>query len=189
MQIRRATTDDVRTASTTAMRAFVDDPVMRFLYPEDEVYLAPDGAVFHPAMTGWIALGEVWCTDDAAAVAVWIPPGRPEVPFPDDPSAEPPSADRLERFAAVGEAMAEHTPEEDHWYLHLLATHPDWQRRGLGNALMEVVFERARHDGLPCYLETETIENVAYYRARGFEVRSEWDVRNGPHMWGMYRPA
>ena len=75
----------------------------------------------------------------------------------------------------------------------MLATHPDWQRQGLGAALMEVVFEIAAVDGLPCYLETEKAELVGYYRHHGFEVRSEWDVRtsesDGPHMWGMWRPA
>jgi GNAT superfamily N-acetyltransferase len=189
MQVRRATSADMRNACTTAMRAFVDDPVMRFLYPDDEVYLAAGGAVFRSAMAGWVGLGEVWCTDDVAAVAVWIPPGRPEIDFPEDPDAGPPSPDLLERFGIIGEAMAAHTPDELHWYLQLLGTHPDWQRQGLGAALMAVVFERAAADGLPCYLETETIENVAYYRRHGFEVRSEWDLRGGPHMWGMYRPA
>ncbi len=189
MQVRRARPDDLRSASTTAMRAFVDDPVMRWLYPEDEVFLAPNGAVLRPAMAGWIGLGEVWCTDDVAAVAVWIPPGRPEVEFPEDPDSPPPPADRLERFAIIGEAMGAHTPTELHWYLQLLGTHPDWQRQGLAAALMNVVFERAEAEGLPCYLETETVENVAYYRHHGFEVRSEWDLADGPHMWGMYRPA
>ena len=59
--------------------------------------------------------------------------------------------------------MVTNTPSEPHWYLNLLATHPDWQRQGLGSALMDVMFERADADGLPCYLETETPENVAYY--------------------------
>ncbi len=54
---------------------------------------------------------------------------------------------------------------------------------------MGSMFERAATEGLPCYLETETIENVAYYRHHGFEVRSEWDVPTGPHMWGMLRPT
>ena len=57
---------------------------------------------------------------------------------------------------------------------------------------MATVFEIADEAGLPCYLETETHENVAYYRHHGFEVRSEWDVSTadspGPHMWGMLRP-
>jgi ribosomal protein S18 acetylase RimI-like enzyme len=100
---------------------------------------------------------------------------------------------RLERFAAIGAAFAEHSPTEPHCYLNMLATHPDWQRQGLGAALMEVVFAIADEAGLPCYLETETVENVAYYRRYGFEVRSEWDLsaggEPGPHMWGMLRPA
>jgi ribosomal protein S18 acetylase RimI-like enzyme len=73
----------------------------------------------------------------------------------------------------------------------MLATHPDWQRQGLGRMLMEQVFAVADDEGLPCYLETETIENVAYYRHNGFEVRSEFDLSTdagpGPHMWGMLR--
>ena len=50
-------------------------------------------------------------------------------------------------------------------------------------------------EGLGCYLETETEENVAYYRRHGFEVRTEWDLMTddendrsqGPHQWGMWR--
>lgn len=189
MQVRRATFDDRSALCVTAMRAFVDDPVMRWLYPDDGVFLAPGGEVFRSAMTGWIGLGEVWCTDDGVGGAIWIPPGRPEVDFTVEPPAPEPPPERMERFAILGPLMDEHTPAEPHWYLQLLATHPDWQRRGIGAALMAVVFERADAEGLACYLETETVENVAYYRRHGFEVRSEWDVPTGPHMWGMYRPA
>ena len=110
-------------------------------------------------MHGWVALGEVWCTDDAAALAVWIPPGRPEIDFESGSSEEPPP-DLLERFAIIAPAMDANTPDEPHWYLQLLATHPDWQRQGLGAELMAVTFARAEADGLPCYLETETVENV-----------------------------
>ena len=50
------------------------------------------------------------------------------------------------------------------------------------------MFERADADGVPCYLETETPENVAYYMHHGFDVRTEWDVpSDGPQMWGMLR--
>lgn len=169
------------------MRAFVDDPVMRWLHPDDDVYLAPGGEVFRQAFYGWVGLGEVWCTDDAAALAAWFPPGRPTPVY--DPLGPMPGPALLARYAILGPLMALHTPREDHWYLQMLATHPDWQRQGLGAALMEATFERADADGLPCYLETETVENVAYYRHHGFEVRAEWDIPLGPHMWGMYRQA
>jgi ribosomal protein S18 acetylase RimI-like enzyme len=185
--IRRSGETDRRSLCITAMRAFVDDPVMRWLYPDDEEFLAEGGEVFRRWMAGWQAHEEVWCTDDCVALAVWIPPGRPEVEVDLQPPAAPLTEELGERLGVLVAAISTHTPPEDHWYLQLLATHPDWQRQGLGARLMGSMFERADRDGLPCYLETETVENVAYYRRHGFEVRSEWDVPGGPHMWGMLR--
>jgi len=197
MAIRRASSTDVGRVAVTATRAFVDDPVMRWLYPDDEFYLAPGAPAMRPLIARWLGHDEMWVTEDSTAVAVWIPPGRPELESePTDAPAPEIPEDLLARFAIIGPLLAQNTPPEEHWYLQMLATHPDWQRQGLGAALMAVQFERAKTEGLPCYLETETIENVAYYRRFGFEVRSEWDVdpeatlgRPGPHMWGMMRPA
>jgi ribosomal protein S18 acetylase RimI-like enzyme len=96
----------------------------------------------------------------------------------------------LEKFMALREALATNTPEEHHWYLQMVGTHPDWQRRGIGSTMISEGLSWAVRDGLSVYLETETIENVAYYRHLGFEVRSEWDVAaGGPHMWGMRHPG
>ena len=186
--IRLSTPDDRRRLCTSAMRAFVDDPVMRWLYPDDDVFLAPDGEVFRGAMFGWQANNEVWCTDDVAALAVWIQPGRPSEEVVVEPPVPAPSPELVERFTTLGGFMADNTPPEEHWYLQLLATHPDWQRQGLGARMMQAMFERTDAEGLPCYLETETAGNVAYYLRYGFDVRSEWDVTDGPHMWGMLRP-
>jgi ribosomal protein S18 acetylase RimI-like enzyme len=189
--VRRATDSDISRIARTASRAFASDPVLRWLFPDDDHYEETHQAVFGSIARRWLATDSLWCTDDAAAIAGWVPPGRPEVEVVSTaPRVEHPQW-RLDRLAALGERMADNTPSEHHWYLNMLATHPDWQRQGLGATLMAVVFEIAREAGLPCYLETESVENVAYYRHHGFEVRSEWDVctpdSEGPHMWGMLR--
>jgi GNAT superfamily N-acetyltransferase len=174
------------------MRAFADDPVMRFLYPDDVEYQALGGQIFRYVMRRWLAWGATWTTEDGVGVAAWIPPGRPELVLErvDADGHFPSDMDRIARFQAVATAISEHTPVEPHWYLNLLATHPDWQRQGIGRTLMAPAIQHADVDGLGCYLETETVENVAYYARAGFEVRSEWDVDlGGPHMWGMWRPA
>ena len=195
VSIRKATADDIVQVARTAGRAFADDPVMRWLVPDDDEYEAASPAMFGNLARRWHATDSLWCTDDVAAMAGWSPPGRPTVELgPDDGIVAYEHPDwRIERFEAVGAALASNTPPEPHWYLNMLATHPDWQRRGLGAALMAEVFAIADEAGLPCYLETETVENVAYYRRHGFEVRSEWDLAThdtpGPHMWGMLRPV
>ncbi len=197
MIIRRATDADLRNLCITAMRAFHDDPVMRWLHPDDEVYFQPNGAIFAGAMTNWLAHRQPWCTDDAAAMAVWFAPVEHGAAEPDwIDVGPPPTPELLARFELIGPAMAAHKPAEPHWYLQLLATHPDWQRQGLGAHLMEVVFEQADTAAVPCYLETERPELVAYYRHHGFDVRSEWTLDPdatlgavGPHMWGMFRPT
>jgi ribosomal protein S18 acetylase RimI-like enzyme len=187
--VRHATAADTARAATTIRRAFADDPVMRWFYPDDGEYETDMPTLAATLVRRWLATSTLWCTDDAVAVAGWRPPGRPEVVV-DGPVVQHPDW-RLARFAAVGAALTEHTPSEPHWYLNMLATHPDWQRQGLGGALMSEVFSTADDAGLPCYLETETAANVAYYRHHGFEVRSEWDLStaddSGPHMWGMLR--
>ena len=179
---------------------------MRWLFP-DETYFAPGGEVLRGVMTRWLDHDEVWCTDDVTALAVWIPPGRPEPTSEPDPPVAPPTPELLARYEILGPLLAAHTPPEPHWYLQLLATHPDWQRSGLGTALMDAMFERADEQGLMCHLETETFVNVGYYGRHGFVVDAEFDLPTGshvhrfsswgddvstevgPHMWAMSRPV
>jgi ribosomal protein S18 acetylase RimI-like enzyme len=190
--IRKATVGDVAVLATTYRRAFADDPVLRWLMPADDEYETDGRRVFDFVVRRWLAQDSLWCTDDGVAAAGWNPPGRPEVDVDDIEPVDHPDW-RVERLAALRACLVANTPEELHWHLNMIATHPDWQRLGLGAALMRTVFEIADAAGLPCYLETETPQNVAYYRHHGFEVRSEWDVSTddseGPHMWGMLRAA
>ena len=188
--IRPATADDIRRLARSGSRAFADDPVMRWLIPDDDEYERNHQAFFGGVARRWLATESLWCTDDGVALAGWIPPGRPDVEV-DDPGPRIQHPEwRVERFKALAGMLDANTLPEPHWYLQMLATHPDWQRQGLGAALMAVVFDIADRAGLPCYLETETVDNVGYYRRHGFEVRTEWDIPlDGPHMWGMLRPA
>ena len=159
---------------------------MRWLFPDDDVFR--DGTVMRDFFRRMIAYGYTWVTPDVVAFAAWIPPGRPEVEV-EPTSTEIPPDDMITKFVALRTALTENTPPEHHWYLQMIGTHPDWQRQGIGSRLIREGIERARTDGLGIYLETETIENVAYYRHLGFEVRTEWDIENGPHMWGMWHPV
>lgn len=184
---RPAEQRDVPAICATFARSFWDDPVMRWLFPDDEMFR--DGTVMRDFFRRLIAHEHSLVTPDVVAFSMWIPPRRPEVEI--EPTAtEPPPPELLAKFIALRGALEENTPTEEHWYLQMVGTHPDWQRRGIGAALINEGISWARRDGLGVYLETETAENVAYYRHLGFEVRTEWDVPgSGPHMWGMWHPG
>ncbi len=191
--IRQARDDEVVRLARTIMRAFEHDLVIRWLVPDDDDFENSHLGLLADMIRLWLATETIWVTDDIVGFAGWQRPGRPEVDLgevdrlPGEEITHPP--DRIERFGAFRSTVAEYVPKEEHWYLSLLGTHPDWQRQGIGLALMSEGFKLADEQGLPCYLETETVENVAYYQHHGFAVRSEWDIPlDGPHMWGMMRP-
>jgi ribosomal protein S18 acetylase RimI-like enzyme len=92
------------------------------------------------------------------------------------------TADRIQK------AHARHAPGP-HYYLEVIGVHPDHQGKGLGSRLMAPMLARADSERLPCYLETQTESNVAFYQKRGFEVVEVMDLPDGgPRGWLMLRP-
>jgi ribosomal protein S18 acetylase RimI-like enzyme len=75
-----------------------------------------------------------------------------------------------------------------HWYLWALGVDPPYQGQGVGGQLLQPVLAEADAAGLPCYLETETERNVAFYRKHGFDVATAGpDPRQGVMVWTMVR--
>lgn len=75
-----------------------------------------------------------------------------------------------------------------HWYLMTVGTRTARQGQGLGSQLVEMGTTRADDARVPCYLETGTGSNIAFYRRRGFEVVGQADC-HGHTLTGMVRPS
>ena len=87
-------------------------------------------------------------------------------------------------------AMEKHRMTGDHWYLALLVTDPMAWRRGVGTSLLEPSLAANDEDGLPCYLETQKEDNLAFYRRFGFEETERLTpVHGAPPLFTMTRPA
>ena len=192
--VREARRDDLDELAAVMARAFEDDPLMKWILPNDRTRLARMTAM-ERAVSHKVALPigrHILTTDELAGMAVWAPPNTWKVPTSKFVTVGPQMIAtlrggliRLMRGFAVLEKAHPHEP---HWYLEGLGTDPKWQRRGVGGALMAPVLARCDDEGVPAYLETQKQANVPYYRKHGFEVIREVDLpARGPHMWLMWR--
>jgi ribosomal protein S18 acetylase RimI-like enzyme len=68
-------------------------------------------------------------------------------------------------------AYAKHTknyPPNTFWYIEVVCVKPSAQGRGVGKVLLEWIINEA--EGAPCFLESTTEKNVAFYEKYGFKL-------------------
>lgn len=157
----------------TLVSAFQDDPVERWLYPEDAQYRRHFPAFI--AAFGGTALRDqtVWRLGDFDAVAFWFGPGR-------EPDGEAvvqvllttTCHDLHADSIATLEQMAAGHPSTPHWYLPWFGVDRQLHGRGLGTRLMRNCLEMVDETGFPAYLETPNPRTVPFYERAGFSVTS-----------------
>jgi GNAT superfamily N-acetyltransferase len=133
---------------------------------------------------------------EPSGVAVWLPPGayplstsRKLRGMPALLSTLAAAPRALPAFTRLGTGLERAFPTGPHWYLEVLGVAPAWQGQGVGTRLLAPLLERADRERLPCYLETATRPNVAFYERLGFRVERELALLpGGPPQWTMIRP-
>ncbi len=170
-------------------RAFGDDPMMRWFFPEDGSRETSMAAYFETIFTRQYLHNGV-CERTDGAVAFWVPPERARAV----PDAETIGrlrdilGDRAGLFGEAVETAARHAPREPHWALALIGADPAVRGRGQGGALLRAGLARADSAGLPTYLESSKESNIPVYEHFGFVVREELELPGGgPTLWSMWR--
>jgi GNAT superfamily N-acetyltransferase len=189
---------NVDAAAEVLVRAFADDPGVLFVLP-DRAKRERLGPALARAMIQFVARcgTPLVTTGTIRGVALWFPPDAIEPngeDLIDTGMADVPDligADAMARFKRLADRLDALHPQlapGPHWYLAMLGVDPDWQRQGIGDALMQPVFQAADHAGLCCYLEAPTADNARYYGRRGFQVVAETAIPDSSvHIWHMRR--
>jgi GNAT superfamily N-acetyltransferase len=190
--VRRATSAEVGALAATLARAFDDDPVTLFLFPNERrrrrVLPRYFSILLHHA---FLPSGEVWTTPALDGGAMWTPPAQRRPGFRDflrfAPMA-PVIGWRLPAAVRVMQAVEHHHPPAPHWYLAVVGTDPPAQGRGIGSALLTPVLDRCDAEGVGAYLESSKESNVPFYVRHGFQVTKTIDLPGGgPRLWLMWR--
>jgi GNAT superfamily N-acetyltransferase len=177
-------------AIRTLVSAFEDDPVERWLYPDDAEYQVHFPAFI--AAFGGDAFRDqtVWRLGDFDAVALWFGPGR-------EPDGEAvvrvlveTTADAVhaDSFATL-EQMAKGHPTEPHWYLPWFGVERTLHGQGLGTHLLRHCLEVVDASRLPAYLETPNPRTVPFYERAGFTVTGVAQAGRCPPITLMQRAA
>lgn len=179
---------------------FANEPSFRFMLPDERTRekhvawlvdkkLALNGRSFHTLSTRDPIKGFSW----------WIPPGKvPHHSLRTQLKAgywKGPlkfgmtSFRRMLRFGTQESRILKKVSERPHWILDVIATDPAYQRSGIGGALMKPIFEKAHHEGVPCFVLTHNPRNVGFYQKYGFKLTIEEPVDGpgSPIAYGLER--
>ena len=75
-----------------------------------------------------------------------------------------------------------------HWYLRCIGVDPKFQGQGFGSRLITPMLARIDKEQLPCYLDTNTEENIALYEHFGFNVVKHFQIPSSDVInWSMVR--
>jgi ribosomal protein S18 acetylase RimI-like enzyme len=190
---RHAIAADLPQLTASLTRAFIDDPLTSWIFP--------DAAARPQQLQAWMRLtsemgltrGHYYTAGGNRAAAIWSPP---DVTLFDEVwgarLAQLLTQELGDRAGEVLRGLArafESRPEaESHFYLFTLGTHPEHQGRGLGARVVERVLAICDEQGLPAHLESSNRRNLPFYQRLGFEVIAEVAVEEGgPMLWPMRR--
>jgi ribosomal protein S18 acetylase RimI-like enzyme len=188
-------------AAEMLARAFLGDPAYTAVFP-DSVERERALQRLFGAVAGYsLVYGLVHTTPAVEGVACWLSPGNTELTmwrilrtgFGLQRAVAGFNAQARREFLAVlayTDEIHKRQAPGPHWYLWAVGVEPGRQGQGIGSRLIQPVLTQADKDGLPCYLETQTASNVAFYQKRGFQVVSEGVVPDQEiKIWTMLRQA
>lgn len=187
----------VQSAALVAARAFANDPMFTYIFPEAAQRLVGLRRFMLAGLRYGMLYGAVHTTTDGAGTALWLTPEQPEITpgrmVHSGMALLPitlglPAFRRFLTFTSYGERVHKALMSEPHWYLLNLAVDPTRQRRGIGSQLLAPTLERADHQQQPCYLETNSPGNILFYAKHGFKVVHAGQIpNNGPLFWSLLR--
>lgn len=165
-------------------RAFLDDPMVPWLFPDESTRAISTTAFFGGLVEGYMRSGQridvVEHDGKVVAAAMWRIPNDAEIDWQTSPSIGEllfafvgPRAQNL--GAAFGE-FTQHWPPSPFAYLHILAVDPAHQGRGVGRQVIAPGIAAARERGLLVGLETTNPKNHSFYRSVGFTEVETFDI-------------
>jgi GNAT superfamily N-acetyltransferase len=188
--VRHAVPEDFVPLAKVLARAFYDDPVTAWFYPDAARRLRHGRRFFEIRLRQLAVHGLIYTTEDRTGAALWAPPGHWREDFRQSLRMLPmlpvllPHIVRSTR--AVREIERRH-PVAPHYYLSVIGTDNDKQGGGIGSALLAPMLDHCDETNAAAYLESSKESNLPFYARHGFTVKERIELPEGPPLWLMWR--
>lgn len=190
VSVRPARAEDFAPLAAMLARAFYDDPVTAWFYPDAARRMRHARRFFGIRLRQLADQELIYTTDDHSGAALWTLPGRWREDLRQSLMLLPMLPVLLPRIVrsthAVREIERRH-PVQPHFYLSVIGTEPEKQGGGIGSALLGPVLQRCDSDVVGAYLECSKESNVDFYARHGFTVTERIELPDGPPLWLMWR--
>lgn len=190
-QVREMRPEERKALLDVVGRAFFDDPIAEYLFPDDAIRRKRYGRFTGLAIDSFGGQGQILTTPTVQGAALWQRPAPRRLgtfaQFRLMLSLAGMTRTGLGRALRLGALMSEHHLKTSHWYLAVLATDPELQGQGIGSALMQPILEECDKTGTSAYLESSKEANIPFYNKHGFEVVDTLQIPGGPRLWPMVR--
>jgi ribosomal protein S18 acetylase RimI-like enzyme len=179
---------DAALAYATLVSAYSDDPVYRWLYPDDSSYPDSFPLLVAALADGTFETSTAWQCEGDRAVALWVPPGvRPDAERIGRVLVETVPAEKHPDVFATLEITDAARPQQPHWYLSWLGVETSEQGKGLGSRLLVACLDYIDIGGLAAYLLATSPRNVAFFERYGFVVQKRVQQGEAPAFTVMVR--
>ena len=196
----KITSDDVKKACVMAGNAFQDDPVMVFVYPDEEERKQKAQYGFYALYNYGIKHGLAYATsENLEGITLWLPPDKVyhstwtmmrhggfytvrKVGL---------NLKVMKRSMSVfnyQEERHKYLVPYDHWYFQQITVKPKEQGKGYGRLLISTMLKTIENEGLPVYVDTNTEKAMSIYQKYGFEIIEHGIIPETPiPLWCMLR--
>ncbi|HIG40613.1 MAG: GNAT family N-acetyltransferase [bacterium] len=188
MDTRVAESAEQSVLAKVLVRAFEEDPVLRWILPSPVEYQRVSQTYFELVLKQSLSSKRCYTTDEQSGVSLW-----------EEPDHLPSAGSQLLHFLRLSwllrgdisrvldlqSLMSSYRPPKPFWHLTYIATDPARQGKGIGASLMKPVTKIAREQNIPIYLECSNRANLSFYRAHGFRLVDEVSYPGGPTIWPM----
>lgn len=191
---------EIGLAGRVVARAFQDDPLMIYFFPDPSNRKMKLPYIFEYLIRYGIKYGEVYApSPKLEGIAVWLPSEKSFMTM-----WRGFLSGGLSLILQIGMSMfLKHASIYDyvismhkrlapspHAYLSVLGVNPEQQGKGHASKLLNAMFNRIDQEQLPCYLETNNEKNVPIYQNFGFKVLEEAQLPGTEVLnWAMLRES